>query len=91
MAYYQCKTNPEYVSTGDSFRIFHKQFEGYLSIATRNLSSQLSEEIQVSTNIHIKDYKDVEVCEIGARKHDIQTDVARIEIFIEKEPSSRSI
>ncbi|CAG9333740.1 unnamed protein product [Blepharisma stoltei] len=92
MTHYQNKANPEYVSTGDSFRIFHKQFEGYLSISTRNLGSQLSEEIKIVNVLNKEDYKDVEVCQVGVKKEEADAqDYGRVEIFLEKNPSSRSI
>jgi hypothetical protein len=33
--------NPEFVSTNDSFRIFHKQLEGYLSVKQRSIDQLL--------------------------------------------------
>lgn len=42
------KMNPNYVATGDSFRIFHNQCEGYLSVTPRKIDEILPSEAEGS-------------------------------------------
>ncbi|CAG9316900.1 unnamed protein product [Blepharisma stoltei] len=82
----QMKINPNFVATGDSFRIFHKQCEGYLSVTPRKI-----EEILPNETTEAQQEGNEEVYAVNYKIRSEATKEPKMKVYIENNKSSLSV
>jgi Inositol 1,4,5-trisphosphate/ryanodine receptor/RyR and IP3R Homology associated/Ion transport protein len=81
------KLNSRFISTGDSFRILHKDSETYLSVAPLNIETLLPEIIKEKEG---DDDEEGNLCVVGNIKEDAPINRST-DVVLEKNKSSRSL
>ena len=80
------KLNPSYISTGDSFRIMHKDSETYLSAAPLKIETLLPDIVEN----YEEGKEDDALCIVGQPKEEKKVNRST-DVYLEKDKSSRSL
>mmetsp|Transcript_1137 Transcript_1137/g.2746 ORF Transcript_1137/g.2746 Transcript_1137/m.2746 type:complete len:3258 (-) Transcript_1137:2504-12277(-) len=89
ISYADLKKNPNFVATGDSFRIMHQQYDGYLSVNPRDIDKILPKDITIVPEEEARKLVKEAMCLIADNEYDANTaNVVESEIFVEYTKSS---